>query len=197
MSPDSRDLASYENYIRRELPRLVRSHIEEAVRREMQPLEASLISSLVEIIQDCQDRVFRSYRETQSRSRELQIPPIADDEALVSSTLLDNRDESNLRLVDQGFNPQSNFFNAIFETPSRSSESIAPALAGNDYRGNLVIQSGDMFLSDSGYSSEQLQLCGCAGHCNCGISQRRDLEDNPTQEIGDDNLRWDDWSHHF
>ena len=46
MSPDSRDIANYEDYIRRELPRLVRSNIEEAVRREMQPLEASLIINI-------------------------------------------------------------------------------------------------------------------------------------------------------
>ncbi|KAH6675858.1 putative resistance to glucose repression protein 1 [Halenospora varia] len=64
-SPDTRELSNYEEYIRRELPRLVRSNIEEVVRRETQPLEAALIGSLVGIIQDCQDRVFRAYRETQ------------------------------------------------------------------------------------------------------------------------------------
>ena len=39
LSPDSRDLANYEEYLRRELPLMVRSEIEEAVRREMQPFE--------------------------------------------------------------------------------------------------------------------------------------------------------------
>jgi hypothetical protein len=74
MSPDSRDLADYEAYIWAELLRLVRFNIEEVVRRDMQPLEASLIGNLVGIIRDCQDRVFRSYRETQRRRDEGEIP---------------------------------------------------------------------------------------------------------------------------
>jgi hypothetical protein len=61
LSPDSRDLVDYEEYPRRELPLMVNSEIEEAVRREMQPYRDSLIGNLVGIIQDCQDRVFHAY----------------------------------------------------------------------------------------------------------------------------------------
>ncbi|KAH7311034.1 hypothetical protein BKA65DRAFT_163081 [Rhexocercosporidium sp. MPI-PUGE-AT-0058] len=61
LSPDSRDFTEYEAYARRELPRLVRSSVLEVFRRELQPVEASLVANLVNTIQDCQDRLFRSY----------------------------------------------------------------------------------------------------------------------------------------
>src|SRR5271168_53598 len=89
MSPESRDLAGYEDYIRRELPRLVRSNIEEVARRDMQPLEASLIGSLVGIIQDCQDRVFRAYRESQRVDEGIEVPPTEDLAASISPSQSD------------------------------------------------------------------------------------------------------------
>ena len=63
MSLDSCELLGYEDFIRRELPRLARSNIEEIAHRDMLALEASWIGSLVGVIQDCQDRLFRAYRE--------------------------------------------------------------------------------------------------------------------------------------
>jgi hypothetical protein len=61
-SPDSRELANYEEYSRRELPRFFRSALEAAVNDEAQPIEERLKSRLVETIRDCQDRVFSAYR---------------------------------------------------------------------------------------------------------------------------------------
>jgi hypothetical protein len=57
LSPDSRDMANYEEYSRRELPRLVRTSVLEVFRREMQPVEASLVANLVDTIQECQARI--------------------------------------------------------------------------------------------------------------------------------------------
>jgi hypothetical protein len=160
----------------------------------MQPLEASLISNLVEIVQDCQDRVFRSYRETRGVSGELQMPPSIDSEATVFSTPPENMGGSNSRPLDRASHPQSNFIDTIFEPPPQSSESISATLAERDSPGNSQIHSNDMFLSDSGYSSEQLQLCRRPGSCNCGTSYVRDPEDSAMQEVSDGNLRWDDWT---
>src|SRR6201999_4572592 len=78
LSPDSRDLANYEEYLRRELPLMVRSEIEEAVRREMHPYRDSLIGNLVGIIQDCQDRAFRAYREGLDVETDIHLPPSVD-----------------------------------------------------------------------------------------------------------------------
>jgi hypothetical protein len=61
-SPDSRALADYEEYCRRELPRDFRAALEEIVHNESQPIEESIRSQLMNIIRDCQDRVFSRYR---------------------------------------------------------------------------------------------------------------------------------------
>jgi hypothetical protein len=61
-SPESEELASYEEYSRRELPRFFRSALEAAIADEAQPLEERLRSRLVGMIQDCQDRVFSAYK---------------------------------------------------------------------------------------------------------------------------------------
>jgi hypothetical protein len=94
MSPDSRDPAHYEAYIRAELPRLVRFNIEEVVRRDMQLLEASLIGNLIGIIRDCQDRVFRSYRETQRRRDEVEMPMRINNEVSAAPERIDSADSS-------------------------------------------------------------------------------------------------------
>jgi hypothetical protein len=61
-SPDSEELANYEEYSRRELPRFFRSALEAAIADEAQPIEERLRSRLVGMIQDCQDRVFSTYK---------------------------------------------------------------------------------------------------------------------------------------
>ncbi|PMD24540.1 hypothetical protein NA56DRAFT_548026, partial [Hyaloscypha hepaticicola] len=73
MSLESSDIANYEKYVRRELPRLVRVNIEETVRRETQPLEEPLIGALVSVIQDCHDKVFRSYCENRGFERHMSV----------------------------------------------------------------------------------------------------------------------------
>ena len=63
----------------------------------------------------------------------------------------------------------------------------------NDSNGNSPRLSNDMMLSDSGYSSELLQLCRCLSPCNCGIPNDRDPEDNAVQETGDEDVQWGEW----
>ena len=158
-SPDSRDLANYEDYIRRELPRLVRSNIEEVVRRETQPLEAALVGSLVGIIQDCQDRVFRAYRETQGVDPEMVDQAISSPPSNPSSPQMPQVTWAE----DWGANRlpfQSNFLDAAFEAPVRT-EQPAPDL------GELgkAEQPRQEVFSDSGYASEP--RCSCQGPCTC------------------------------
>lgn len=61
-SPDSQQLAEYEEYCRRELPRIFRASLEEVVNNNTQPLEEQLRSQLIDLIRDAQDRVFSSYK---------------------------------------------------------------------------------------------------------------------------------------
>lgn len=53
------ELSNYEEFSRRELPRIFRSTLEEAVTNEV---EEQLRTRLIDIIQECQDRVFSMYR---------------------------------------------------------------------------------------------------------------------------------------
>jgi hypothetical protein len=62
LSPDSRDLADYEEYCRRELPLLFRAALEERVQNDSQPIEENIRNQLMDIIRDCQDRVSSRYR---------------------------------------------------------------------------------------------------------------------------------------
>jgi len=61
-SPESQELANYEDYSRRELPRIFRRALEAALNDESQPIAERLLRQLPSMIQDCQDVVFSSYR---------------------------------------------------------------------------------------------------------------------------------------
>ena len=64
-SPDSRELAHFEHFSRRELPKLVRRSLEIAVAEDVQlrMLEDRLKNQLVDIIHNCQTQVFNLYQE--------------------------------------------------------------------------------------------------------------------------------------
>jgi hypothetical protein len=55
--PDVQERANYHGYVRRELPRLVRSRLESAVNLQFQ----TLASALDEIIQGCMDQLLMNY----------------------------------------------------------------------------------------------------------------------------------------
>ena len=65
-SPDSRELAHFEHFSRRELPKLVRRSLEIAVAEDVQlrMLEERLKNQLVDIIHNCQTQVFNLYQES-------------------------------------------------------------------------------------------------------------------------------------
>jgi hypothetical protein len=152
-SPDSRELSNYEDYIRRELPRLVRSNIESVVRRETQPLEASLIGSLVSIIQDCQDRVFRSYREAQGIEHEARTP--ARSSTASPSIAIPSHDPHDFR-------DDLDFLDAAFQSPATSMSQATPSFQQLD----SVVRPEVLGFSDSGYASEP--FCYCTNACTCG-----------------------------
>ncbi|KAF4627619.1 hypothetical protein G7Y89_g10534 [Cudoniella acicularis] len=62
-SPESQELVNYEEYSRRELPRFFRNALHEVIANEAQPIEERLKSRLISMIQDCQDKVFSTYKD--------------------------------------------------------------------------------------------------------------------------------------
>jgi hypothetical protein len=202
MSPDSLDLANYEDYIRRELPRLVRSSIEEVVRRETQPLEASLIGSLVGIIQDCQDRVFRSYHEMRGVDDvQIEMPPSIESESAGVNVASVNRYEMIGIAQLPHVNLPSDFLDAVFKAPpARNSEALTPMLRNDEMQNNLSGLAGDLMISDSGYGSEHLHLCNYPVPCGCASSssQHQNMDSGNASMIGDSGvdsseMQWLDW----
>ena len=63
-SSDSQDIAEYEGYLRRELPRCFRRALEAAINDDNDPMEERLTSRIMDMYQDCQDLVLSSYRTT-------------------------------------------------------------------------------------------------------------------------------------
>ena len=59
---DSTKLAEFEEYTQKELPRLFWAALEEAVTKEMQPVEERLRTQLMGMIQNCQHQVFSTYQ---------------------------------------------------------------------------------------------------------------------------------------
>ena len=201
MSPESHDLADYEEYARRELPRLVQSSIEEIARRELQPLEASLIGNLVGIIQDCQDRLFRSYRETRAGDDEMESPPVFESEPTISP-------RASMAVTNHASNSQdghqwSESLDAMFQPVPPTLDTELPTSILQDFRTQNTYFSPptDTHNSDSGYGSEQLQLCNCPGECSCAnaVLRHEDMNAletcvtrNSTVENAD--IQWIDWS---
>ncbi|KAG8167489.1 hypothetical protein KVR01_003178 [Diaporthe batatas] len=63
-SPAS-DITRYEEFLRRELPRRVRSELEVRIEHELSPVEESLKHQLVDIVRDMQQRLFADFRKLQ------------------------------------------------------------------------------------------------------------------------------------
>ncbi|OCK91248.1 uncharacterized protein K441DRAFT_679729 [Cenococcum geophilum 1.58] len=61
-SPGSDDFAGFEEYRRRELPRIIRQRVEEAVQREHEPLEERVKNEIMQIIRDCTTELLHDYR---------------------------------------------------------------------------------------------------------------------------------------
>jgi hypothetical protein len=61
-SPNSQQLAEYEVYSRRELPRLIESTLEQAAQNGTQIIEDNLRRLLPDMVRDCQDRIFSRFR---------------------------------------------------------------------------------------------------------------------------------------
>jgi hypothetical protein len=155
-SPDSRELADYEEYCRRELPRLFRASLEEVVNNNTQPLEEQLRSQLTELIRDAQDQVFSSYRSSsaaipETPSRRIQNPSSqeANVPAIVQGTR-NNDDPETSSIEDHLQLP------AFFEPPAPQNQ-LQSSFTISELRTALPHTHGSD-SSDSGYGSSNLSF---------------------------------------
>jgi len=192
--PEARELADYEDYMRRELRSLVRRNIEETVRRETQPLEASLIASLVEIVREGQESISRAYRRgsgsvngTQTSSH---MPPDISE--------VPARPDGSQRVSDVIDQHGTSFLDGITDAPPLQQWD---GLTMSEFNFQLPDHLADELSHDSGYGGS-LKHCNCWGTCSCqtiqsageGISmtETTPVPVNPEQE--DEFLKWTHFS---
>lgn len=182
MSPDSRELARYEAYMRHELPRVVRRNVEDAIRQALGPLQSSLIGDFVGIVRDSQDAVFRSYRQSQGLDDQL-------------SAAHENIPTLEFACAEElpGAAQQNGLITAMFHAPpSQSEESMLESPMMDDVQSGTTASSTNGLRSehDSGYASEQIMLCGCWNLCKCS-----DVIDTEIAEQEHENVTsWNDWA---
>lgn len=141
-SPGAEKLTSYEEYSRRELPRFFQSALEAVIADETQPIEERLRRQLVGMIQDCQDRVFSTFKAR--RMTDASTPALAEE-----------RSQSSLLTGQENIKPQAKNCTGIIETlyarPPRSTSLPRVETAIPEMTSKVLTENGS---SDSGYISE-------------------------------------------
>lgn len=209
--PDSDILARYDGYMHRELPSLFRIRVEEIIRREMQPIEASLVGNLdlVGLIHECQDQLSREYRATVVKEEPTNKAPLGRAGVLAGSVELKSKAEK----------PQAN---APGQEPLSSPELCEAVLQAPPPKGQDNLEFGfnsldDTILnwqkqtsrlpsdSESGYASGR--LCDCSGSCSClgwtivsgtdeavtNDSLAACLPQNQTESMQEESVQWQSW----
>jgi hypothetical protein len=151
----------------RELPSLFRSRVEEVVRREMQPVEASLLGSLdlVGLLRECQEQLSRAYPSAAARDPTLDTSPIGPAGAPAGPTIPQFSEDGHLATLEQDQQHPYDFFSAVLQPP--------PPQEGGHAELDLSwlndgLQASASTFSDSGYASGR--LCSCSGPCRCPVA---------------------------
>jgi hypothetical protein len=151
LSPDSRELADYEEYCRRELPRDFRAALEEIVHNESQPIEESIRNRLLDIVRDCQDRVFSRYRSSAGREAATpSINPTSPDSPMIS--MRETRNDMSLTANGTAGISFGRITPPFFHPPSPQSH-LRSRLEVSDLQNNASKAPDGKDPSDSGYSS--------------------------------------------
>lgn len=159
LSPDSRELADYEDYCRRELPRRVREALEEIVHNESQPMEESIRNQLMNIIRDCQDRVFSSYRSSAAVAAAVAAVDTPSSNPIASeSPIMASQESMAMVTMSSGATPERSFGRTAppFFQPPPPQVHLRSGLEVSDLQGSITTKAPDgSDPSDSGYSSNE------------------------------------------
>ncbi|KAG4430642.1 hypothetical protein IFR05_013875 [Cadophora sp. M221] len=160
-SPSSQVLMHYDDYIHRELPRLVRARVEEIVRREMQPIEETIFANLELLVRECQTQLSSSYREEQPI--ELNISSGAP----LAMPLDMNESTKAAEEIDNLGYPSAEFFESVIQTLPVLEEEYVVDFSTSDLGHSDKIAPFN-FQLDSEYVS--ISRCICKEECMCFTS---------------------------
>lgn len=169
-SPASRQLADFEDYSRKELPRLVRARLEEIVSEEMQPMEESLKSKLFDLIRESQQSLLDEFKSRTTSSTPTQPDAMLLAQSAPGRPAVWSAEFSN-QMIARDFPEQSNSLPTSSEAPNLQEKNYpldllsCPPLLDNhsamaqdlDYM--LPTDAPQIQASDSGYGST---MCICA-----------------------------------
>ncbi|KAK0614408.1 hypothetical protein B0T14DRAFT_570344 [Immersiella caudata] len=117
----------YERYLRRELPRAVRTRLEEAVASFSDPFVRQLRSQLVDIVRDTQAQLFRDYRHSMQAQHSA-----GDGRGLITAQFDAPREFSDIFLDLSAFSPPSPLLESE-TTLGDSSQPDPPAITSDKY----------------------------------------------------------------
>jgi hypothetical protein len=206
MSTDSRDLAHYEEYCRRELPRLFRANIEEILCREMQQIAEPLLQNLDNIFRDCQDRMYRSYLESTRRGQEAETDQNTSTSTSSDIQTQELHDEQDLATIHHSGSWGSDFLEAILQRPPSISD-LSRAMEVEEStmdlaRSHCPLSVNSGIISDSGYASEK--ICDRTATSGCpttdASSHDHTLKDEYSvgnMKLGNEKFDWQDFNIDF
>lgn len=153
-SSGSIEFSNYEQYSRQELPRVFRGALEAIVNEQAQPIEDGLRRRLVDMIQECQNHVFSTYRSRQSsHTISSPIPSFPPEiESLFSFEPPSTNREQNQNSTNSLDMLQNLYQEPPYQTQLQST--FVPDIGGDDFTEEAQRNSS----SDSGYMSDILGI---------------------------------------
>ena len=168
----STELSNYEEYSRQELPRVFRGALEAAVNEQAQPIEDGLRNQLVNMIQECQNYVFSTYRSRLTSNLSISSWQGTSSD---SAPALNSRTPMGTEGMNWSFSEEQEGLVEMLQTfyqepPYQINPQSTPEF--NTAPENFTDIAGQNLLSDSGYTSELSVLFSS------------DLRDSETSTIG-------------
>jgi hypothetical protein len=153
LSPDSRQLADYDDYYRRELPRAVRAALEESVQVQSQPIEENLRNQLIDIIRDCQDGLFSKYKSLTGPESNITGNPTSPRSSVIAQDSM----ASFAMAANVTSEPSFGGIAPFFQPPSPQVD-LGSRLEASDLQESSLQNPRNTDLSDSGYNSSDVRI---------------------------------------
>lgn len=171
-SPGAIQLSDYEEYSRRELPRIFRGALEEAVNQETEPIAERLRNQLINMIQECQERVFSTYRSRMTPSRSSPLPRSDTCGETQNSIRVPTTQDNN---IDGAIHPDMENLFSFFQPPPYQYDIMGLMDTYGSQDQNTTFQNE---RSDSGYASNfsghQNQSSTATDNANIPMSEFHD-----------------------
>jgi hypothetical protein len=151
--------------MRRELPLIVRARVVETIAQQTRPLEESMLESLMSVIRDSQEVVFRTYRDQSINSSRVPSDPN-----------LEQRDPPSApQPVAIGQSSQSqdlqepDFLTRVAQPPPALAEDLFGdfALPSVEPNGSFPGSFYDSAVDSAMHGQDFQWLCSCVGPCSC------------------------------